>query len=200
MNGSLEPLVNPAFVYRFTQGPDVVRSIDDARAGGLNCVALAHLAMQRLFDYHLPPELKCVELYGDRDHFRAVEDIADAQEGDLAWFGLANPQVGVEEFRPVYSDGQLANWREFPVTHVGVFADVSNGDPRILHATPVEGTNTVLPLSEFAGYKRYERLYGITRLMAADSSENHADQNGGWYPVQDLNLQPSAPEADVLSS
>lgn len=162
----LERYLDTEFVYRFMQNPDVVRSEEDARRYGINCVSLAHLALRSLFEYDLPKDLLCAELYADREHFEHREDIDQLQTGDLVWFGVKDPGIMPEDFVPQYVDGRLENWRDFPVKHVAVSTGERNEeeDDLLLHATYYEGTTALWPLSRFFQYKKYQRHYGISRL------------------------------------
>lgn len=166
MNGLLELYIDPAFEYKFTQGPDVVRSREDAIRYGINCVSLAHLVLKGLFQYRLPPDLMCSELYLDRQYFDEVPSLEHMQIGDLVWFGIEEPAVAVDEFVPHYIDGQLVNWADFPVKHVAIYTGEIGGgnDYLLLHSTHIEGTNSIWPLAKFADYRKYKKLYGITRL------------------------------------
>lgn len=167
MTSVLERYVNPAYVYKFTQGPDVVRDNEDALRYGINCVSLAHLAIRDLFDYELPSELQCAEMYLDRDHFKKVENTQDMCQGDLVWFGIEDAKIEPEEFVPVYEDGALVNWADFPIKHVSLYTGEKDERdyPLLLHATHVGGTNTIWPIDKFAVYRKYRRMYGITRLI-----------------------------------
>lgn len=169
MNKLLEPYLNPGFEYKFTQGPDLVRTREDAIRNGINCVSLAHLALKDLFDYKLPSDLMCVELHLDAEHFNKVDKLEDMQAGDLVWFGVENPDIQVEEFTPVYANGQLMNWADFPVKHVAVYTGGlgENNDYLLLHSTHVEGTNVIWPLEKFKDYVKYRKIYGISRLKVA---------------------------------
>ena len=167
MNNILESYVNPAYVYKFCQGPDVVRDRKDALRYGINCVALAHLAIRDLFDYALPRELQCAEMYLDRNHFEKVNGTEAMRQGDLVWFGIDNATIEPEEFELVYEHGVLVNWADFPVKHVSVYIGNKDerGVPLLLHATHVGGTNAVWPVDRFVEYRKYRRMYGITRLI-----------------------------------
>jgi hypothetical protein len=171
MTGAMEQYLGNQYVYRFRNNPDRVRSREDAVRYGLNCVSLAHLVLKDLFDYELPAELGCAELYRDQEHFEPVESVGAMQRGDLVWFGVAEPRVQAVEFTPRYEDGQLVNWADFPVKHVAIHTGERRPDHQLLHATYVEGTNAVWSLGKFANYGRYKKLYGITRLKAADISD-----------------------------
>ncbi len=166
MNLDLERYLQPDYVYRFTQGPDMVRSLDDARHNGLNCIALAHLVLKDLFDYELPPEFRCVELYTDREHLEPIESMDDAQTGDLVWFGVEEPAITVEAFVPQYAGGELLNWADFPVKHVAICTGETNPDDDylLLHSSREDGVNAVWPMARFGDYRRYRKLYGISRL------------------------------------
>lgn len=163
---TLEKYIDPAFVYRFTQGPDVVGGEIDARERGINCISLAHIALRELFESDLPSTMNCYEMYIDDTRFSTVETVDTMQKGDLAWFGSAHPRVAIEDFVPEYSEtGYLLNWRDRAVNHVAIYTgEVSDGEYQMLHSTPIEGTNVMWPLSRFAEYARYEKLYKISRL------------------------------------
>lgn len=159
-----ERYIDPAFVYRYTHGPRMVLSKEEAMLRGINCVSLVHLVLKDLFDYQLPPDLDCYELYNDQEHMSPVADVERMQAGDLVWFGRQNPAVEPEDFRPVYQNGQLLNWSEFPVRHVAIYTGEYSDDHLLLHSTYIEGTNVVWPLFRFANYARYRKMYGISRL------------------------------------
>lgn len=93
--------------------------------------------------------------------------MADIRRGDLAWFGTENADIEPEVFVPVYKDGALTNWADFPIKHAAIHTGEADeaGNPLLLHSTHVEGTNTVWPLPKFAIYRKYRKLYGITRLI-----------------------------------
>jgi cell wall-associated NlpC family hydrolase len=165
----LDTFIDSAYRYEFWRGPAEVRTIADARQNGLNCIALAHLAMNKLFEVELPSALHCAELYADRQYFNPVAMPSDLQRGDLVWFGIANPPIEPETFVPEYRDGLLVNWRDFPVKHVAIHTgeqDAQN-DPLLLHASMLEGTNVVWPLRQFAEHHRYRVCYGASRLALA---------------------------------
>ena len=172
MNKLLETYIDPQYVYKFTQGPDVVRSREDALRDGINCISLAHLALRDLFDYELPAELFCLELYYDREHFTEVGGLENMQAGDLVWLGLASPTVEIEDFVPRYKNGRLTNWSESPVKHAAIFTGEKDqsSDHLLLHSTPYEGTNAVWPLKMFSRHKRYRKVYGITRLQISSDT------------------------------
>lgn len=173
MADPLECFIDPTLQYRFMQDPRNVRSIEDARTGGINCITLAHLAVRELFAVELPPELHFSEAFLDRRHFTDVPLLDDLRRGDLVWFGLESPPIQVADFRPVYRDGQLVNYHEFPVKHVAIATGNTDarGEPTLLHATHIAGTNVVWPLNKFAEYARYRKVYGISRLLAAADAE-----------------------------
>jgi len=167
MNRFLDQYLDPSFVYKYTHGPDVVRSRYDALRRGINCVSLAHLALNDLFDYQLPNELDCYELYTDSEHFESVADLECMRIGDLVWFGREATNIDPENFIPIYQDRQLLNWEDFPIRHVAIYTGEYDEDYLLLHSTHLEGTNAVWPLSRFASYAAYRKLYGISRLKNA---------------------------------
>ena len=170
MINTLEQYIDPTYVYRFTHGPNIVDTREAALRKGINCVSLAHLALKDLFEYSLPADLLCSELYNDREHFRSVAKSETTQTGDLVWFGLENPKTEIAEFVPQYRDGELLNWLDYPIKHVAIHTGERDkqGDYLLLHSTSIVGTNTIWPLRRFANYERYRKLYGFTRLKKAD--------------------------------
>jgi hypothetical protein len=97
----------------------------------------------------------------------AVGDHDALRLGDLVWFGVEEPAIETHEFQPLYENGQLVNWSDFPVKHVAISTGESNdGDPLLLHSTSIAGTNVIWPMSSFATYRRYRKHYGVTRLKA----------------------------------
>lgn len=134
-----------------------------------------------MFDYQLPPELGCAELYLDREHFEPVPAGGDMRAGDLVWFGKQNPPLQPEEVQLEYdTEGNLVNWRDFPVKHVAINTGLErSGDPLLLHATYLDGrTNRLWPLPQFLQYPRYRKLYGVTRLalQGVTAAPSESDQ------------------------
>ena len=101
--------LDPAFRYVWSQNPARVRSRHDALRDGLNCVALAHLVTRDLFGYTLPARLQSLELARDLAHFAPVPDPERMRAGDLVWFGVDRPAVGLDEFVPQYDGDELVN-------------------------------------------------------------------------------------------
>jgi hypothetical protein len=166
-----ERYIDPNCTYDFWLRPADVPSLDEAKRRGMNCVVLAHLVMQDLFDYTLPSDLRCTEMFLDTTHFvRTAYHPADLAEGDLLWFGKPAPVSAVEEFTPQYDEsGHLQNWRDFPVNHVGIYVGQAAGEPQVLHSVARENT-TVWPLSKFAEIPRYSVVWGSSRLIAASAA------------------------------
>lgn len=176
------------FRYSVLQGPDKVRCEADARANGLNCIALAHLVL-RDRGIALPPELNFYELYLDETYSATVSK--DAMEpGDPVWFGLANPSIPIDEFVPEYDNGFLVNWQDRAVKHVAInTGDEQAGVPLLLHATDVEGTNTIWPLHQFQEHTRYERIYRVSRVVGTPAMNGAVDLATGGIvssPVPEL--------------
>jgi len=167
MTVDLKHFVDPAFVYSFEKGPNRVSSEAVAKQEGLNCVTLAHLALDELFDRKLPANLHCYEMATDEDYFETIESPELMQQGDLVWFGFASPRQTIEDFVPKYdANGFLLNWRDSPIKHVAMYTgERREGDFMMLHSTHIEGTNAIWPLGLFSKYKRYERIYRIGRLQ-----------------------------------
>lgn len=166
MNVVLQKYLDAPFKYEFSQNPDTVQTFDAALANGINCISLAHLVLRDLYNVNLPTIYRSSELYKDTTYFEDVYDFDSAEVGDLVWLGVANSRVSVENFAPKYKDGELTNWREFPVKHVAIHTGESSLDGNLLHATAIEGTTTVWPIQKFNDYPRYKKVYGIKRLKA----------------------------------
>lgn len=157
--------LDPAFRYAVSRNPSRVRGREDALAGGLNCVALAHLVLRDLFGYALPARMQAFELVRDTGYFEPVPDPDGMRAGDLVWFGISRPPVPPEEFLPRYDGDELANFRDFPVKHVAIATGSGDGpDHLLLHASSVDGTNALWPLRRFRDHDRYRRIYAIRRL------------------------------------
>ena len=160
--------LDPAFRYVWSQGPTRVRGRQDALRDGLNCVALAHLVLRDLFGHTLPASFQSWELFEDRAFFEPVDGVPTAQAGDLVWFGAARPRLRLDEFEPRFEDGELVNVADFAVNHVAVHTgERAGGDPLLLHASSLDGTNVLWPLARFAARPRYAKIYGIQRLRAS---------------------------------
>jgi hypothetical protein len=159
--------LDPAFRYVWARGPRQVRDRADARSGGLNCIALAHLVIRDLFGHTLPPSFQSLEMFRDRQHFEPVAGGSEPCVGDLLWFGAADPAVSPDDFVPRFQAGELVNVRDFAVNHVAIRTDTTPGtDAPLLHASPLDGTNALWPLRRFGQYPRYARVYGVHRLRA----------------------------------
>jgi hypothetical protein len=124
--------LDPAFRYVWSQNPARVRSRQDALRDGLNCVALAHLVTRDLFGYTLPARLQSLELARDLAHFEPVPDADTMRVGDLVWFGVERPRVGLEEFVPRYDGDELMNGSDVPVKHVAICAGTCDDGDRLL--------------------------------------------------------------------
>lgn len=157
--------VDPGFRYALRQNPARVRSRDDALRDGLNCVALAHLVIRDLFGCALPASLQMYELIHEREYFEPVPSLKLMRAGDLVWFGPEHPPLELDEFVPRFDREDITNMRDFPVKHVAVCTGSrDDGDPLMLHASRMEGTNALWPLRRFLARDQYRRVYAIRRL------------------------------------
>ncbi len=164
MDPVVQKYLNAEFKYEFTQGPDNAHTFELAVVDGINCISLAHFMLKELFGVTLPTNFKSLELYKDTEYFDDVSDVESMKLGDLVWFGLSDPPIKLDEFEPDYKDGELLNWHDFPVRHVGIYTGDKTSDFEILHATPVDNTVTVWPLQKFQDYEKYKQIYGVRRL------------------------------------
>jgi hypothetical protein len=170
--------LDPAFRYVRTRNPARVRNRQDALRDGLNCVALAQLVTRELFGYTLPARLQSLELARDLAHFEPVPDPGRMRAGDLVWFGVDRPRVGLDEFVPQYDGDELVNGSDVPVKHVAIFTGSrDDSDCLLLHASSVDGTNALWPLRRFRDYDRYRRIYAIRRLRQEFHYDGCAPRN-----------------------
>ena len=170
MNKVLQGFLSSDFVYSYEMGPEQVPDTDTAFRTGINCVSLAHLVLNELFGQVLPRELDCFEMFTDKDRFEKVRSVMDAQLGDLVWFGR-KPLTPAIDFVPDYDDrGHLVNWPEHPLEHVAIATGElgEDRDPLLLHATHIEGTTAVWPLSRFLEQPRYAEVHGVSRLRISN--------------------------------
>ena len=153
--------------YDFWLTPSEVPDLASATRRGINCVIRAHLFVKDYFDVHLPAELRCTELYLDDSHLAHDSyEPGSVDPGDLVWFGRANSSSR-DTFRPDYApDGNLRNWRQAPVSHVGIALPSSDGTIDVLHAIPGENV-TIWPIERFAEVPRYEQFRGISKVAIA---------------------------------
>ena len=161
---SFAELLDPQFEYVFTQGPDKATNLHEAAEHGMNCVSVAHWLLDKLTGHRLPTDMYCFEMFYS-SVFEAVRAVREMRIGDLVWLG--NPANGrMQDSIPDFADGQMANWGGCPVNHIGVFTGrfAWHNDPLILHASSVEGTNVVQPLSAMARVPNWSHVYGIKRL------------------------------------
>ena len=172
-NEALKQFIDSRYVYRYTHGPHMIRSKEQALRHGINCESLAHLALRELTGITLPPKLRCYEMYHDSEYFRLVDTDEAIQTGDVFWFGSVK-KIHPVEFEPVYDGDELINWDDFPVKHIAIYSGerAPNGDPLLLHSTPITGTNSIWPLTRFRYHCSSKRLYGISRLLTIDDANN----------------------------
>ena len=113
-----ERFIDRDFWYNFESGPREVRSIDDAKKYGNNCVALAHLVFAHMHGITLPPDMHCYEWYANTELFPSVS-LQDMQPGALVWFAPHRPPHETRHFVPQYkitfskitSKVRRATWR-----------------------------------------------------------------------------------------
>ncbi len=192
MSLDLERYLDAGLRYRFESGPETAKTLEDAMQNGLNCVALAHLVLRDMFGAEIEPSVRCFEMFNDNQRFRDIPFNAPnllgpaIRVGDLFWFGLDQPRIRIEQFAPDYAnDGNLTNCKDFAVKHVGIFTgDDEEGDPLILHASWDEGTNAVWPLSQFAAYGRYRRIYAVRRYKTEAVLQE--DRNNSLAALRDF--------------
>jgi hypothetical protein len=80
------------------------------------------------------------------------------QAGDLVWLGVDRPLVGLDDFIPEYCGDELLNFNDFPVNHVAICTGIrENGDHVLLHASTVDGTNTLWPQPGHPEHLRQQR-------------------------------------------
>lgn len=154
------------FRYRFTSGPDVVQTPEQALEHGLNCVALAHLLLKALRGCHLPPQCQAIEMYSPNPHLQVVASLQEVQMGDVIFVGRAGMQAALDVFVPRYdAAGGLTNWREFPGLHLCVYTGERDADdsPLFIHVNGQDDGVAVWSLARIQQHPRYAALYAIKR-------------------------------------
>lgn len=158
--------------YNWERGPKQVRSAEDAREG-LNCVALAHLALKDLANIQLPSALHCFEMFRDMrsvgDFFRPVAGgVQNMIEGDIVWLGHQASDRIVEGFTPDYDNQlHLRNNRAFPLRHLALYTgemDTETGHPLMFHTSRETGIE-IAPLPAIMEWEPHEQIHGIGRLI-----------------------------------
>ncbi len=128
--------------YLYENGPTTSRHPSE----GVNCQLLVHLALKLLHGIDLPSAMMSKEIFEDREFF--VEIPCDtASLGDIFVFGKT------AETDP----------RQFHLA-VKIDDDAQTQQPLLIHATSIEKTVAVWPLSQFFFYSRYEKLFTVKRL------------------------------------
>jgi len=176
MTEVLKSLTEADYPYDFWRGPAQVRTKEDARLG-INCVTLAHMALSRVGVW-LPAELHANEMFLDMQ--RSTRHIAPApsesqlwQPGDVVFFGLDWSDRAAEQFNPDYSGdgrGDLMNWVDSPIRHVGVVADIVEGEPAILHTSAANGIE-VVTAGDIMDNEWHEKIWGVARPLALPKTE-----------------------------
>lgn len=161
----IDQYTSPGYPYVFSAGPGVAHDWKQALTRGINCVSLLHLVLKDFFGITLPSELQSYEMTIDQKYFDQVPANHPLAIGDVVAFGIQDPAVSLDSFRPRYHKNELANWSEFPIKHFAVYiGSVPGEEALMLHATPIEGSVVVWPLSKFKEYAQYEKLYYTRRL------------------------------------
>lgn len=155
-------------VYNFDLTPKDVPSLAQAYLRGINCTLLARFVQEDLYNYKLPDELMCTEMYFDTKHFYRTNP-ESLRAGDLVWFGRLDSKQTVNEFIPEYNKSrQLLNWKQLPINHVGIATgETSDQGPVILHAIEQENV-TLWPIERFRDVRRYSVVWGASRLKIAE--------------------------------
>ncbi|HSX46246.1 MAG TPA: hypothetical protein VLG27_04590 [Candidatus Saccharimonadia bacterium] len=174
MNRLLAPYFSSEFVYNFAGDPRNVKSKDEAVKIGNNCEWLAHELVREFTGHVLPSDLLSYEMATCPDLINVSG--SRVEPGDLVFFG--DPSIGLSnEFSPRYdSSGNLTNWQEWPVNHVGVATGRSkwHKDYLVAHASAAHGTNIIEPLSAITRIPSYPKVYGVRRLRLLSAPEPSA--------------------------
>lgn len=174
-----ERFIGPDFWYNFESGPGEVRSIEDAKKYGNNCVALAHLVFAHMHGVTLPPELHCYEWYADTELFPTVP-LQDIQPGALVWFAPYRPPHATQHFVPQYKNNFLQNYRQGPARHMATYiGSDASGEPQLLHTSRLTGTNAIWLPQQFSEQRRYAR---ISRVGQPDLAKIALQQTMGCVP------------------
>lgn len=172
----LEQLLRAKLHYCFNAGPNLIRSLEDARTLGINCGALAHLAIEVIFGIKLPSRLLPLEMYYDREWLEVIPLPVDNSKwllGDIAFFTSQNAKTNLASHVAEFDhNGAVKDWRNHPHLHVAVYTgEWINDQPAFIHATNFrkkvekrENDVLVWTLAEFIETKTYNCLCVVKRL------------------------------------
>jgi hypothetical protein len=176
MSKVFESYLNSGCVYSFANGPDVIRSREQAAQQGLNCIALMHLLIRELFDIELPDYLKGWEMYRDNPYLSKVPSMHDIKLGDMFFFGRDQLPSYAVQYAPQYDDkNELINraagdkliGQQYAGVHLAMHTGEFNSarEPMLIHTNKIEGTIVIWPLARFLGLEQYSTIHAIKRVQ-----------------------------------
>lgn len=162
-----EPLINAGHAYDYGQTPAKFYADTSAGPQGINCKVVPHEFARQQFGIELPPELQIAEAFFGADNpaspLRRLHPSENLRLGDWILYGrqdATHPQLIIPDYG---SDGNMRNWRNFPINHVGVFLGTHHGQPMILHATPEHGV-TIAEQRTIQRSRRTAQVHDVLRL------------------------------------
>lgn len=117
----------------------------------------------------MPPQgYGLYEMVVEDKRLRQVSKREPHLTGDLVLFGRQPTDLeDLTRFLPQFDCARfLVNWRQFPITHVGVVGDDNPQEPDILHASQYDGETAVWGPARFAETRRYAEVLGRLRYAA----------------------------------
>lgn len=174
MTEIFKELLKTPLTYSYHSGPEAVGNLKEAQNLGINCIALTHLIIRRLFGTSVPPDLDCVAMFLDNPYFKVVRADEPLKTGDVAFFG----KPGITEFRTIppevrHSRAEVRSFKKrYPGLHLALCTGEVDltGQPLLIHANHPDGGVSVWPLDKFQTYRNrqgaspYGVLYGIRRV------------------------------------
>lgn len=175
MRSVFQLFLDKGFTYNYQNGPNVIRTEEQALAEGVNCIGLMHLLLQQLFNVSLPNNLRVLEIFHDNPYFTSVTSLDDLQIGDILFLGRKSLPDYVHLYKPEYDrNGTLLNEEEsnkiigekYAGLHTVMFTGERNSNnPQVIDIQKAVGEVRIWALQDLMSNERYENLYGIKRLM-----------------------------------
>lgn len=155
--GNLSALEDyPGLPYDYTKGPDERAAGHDPREG-LNCQFLVHAAIELIFGFKLPPELKSKEIFEPNKYFFNIDDLASLRRGDIAIFARLS--------RISYLNNELAiQDPQFLHLAVATGRRTRQGSPFFIHASHQRRKVGIWSLDQFAHSRSQYELVGLRRF------------------------------------
>jgi len=176
VNAVFGSFLKGGYAYNFANGPDVITTEAEAAQSGLNCIALIHLLIRRLYDMRLPGNVKGWEMYCDNPYFTQIPSLDDAKLGDVLFCGRQELPAYALAYHPTYNDqreltnqevGDKLIGQQYAGIHLAMYTGDKDdaGSPLLIHANKLEGTVAIWPLAKFTSLEQYATIHAVKRVI-----------------------------------